>query len=745
MIIYNENQLAEALQYILKQEYIFYDIETSALKHWQGNIIGIGISSFSRGYYVPIMRYDVPTDSLELLPGAQALAAALLGSLKGKKICAFNGAFDLPWTNHKLGYDLLPDYHADILLLKHTVDEEFPFKLKEIAVQCFGYGAAAEQRDLQAQLKARGATKHEIYKADVELIAKYCIQDCLLTARLFRYYEPKLLEQGLGDFFYKDEVMPLYKEVTIPMEQHGIKLDLPLMHTMLKEIKVDIEALEKSIQAQIAPLLGAVFTPWFLGKDYKPARTGNFGQGIARCYGMDALLPLTNSGKVSLAKAAVEELPEGHIKQVLLGNEELSAEEVLEVQQHMAAYEHGKSASLFNLQSKHHLKKLFFDTLGLEPLSRTELGNPQVDDDFIATITDKYAWAKDLQTYNRLQKIRATYIERFLDGQHEGIFYPSFFQHRTVSGRLAGDLQQLPRPLEPGQDLEVVTKYVNAIRSFFITRPGTVFVDADYNSAEPRAFASISGDDRLKDIFRSGKDFYSEIAIRTEKLQGVTSLKKADNYLGKVDPVKRQTAKAYALGCPYGLTGYKLQFQLGCTQEQGEKLVLDYLNAFPELKAWMENTQKFVLANGYMKCLGGRIRHMPQAKEYYDKYGLEILDSLTLYKKYGGEPHLYEQMKKIRKQLKNYINNANNVQVQGAVASVINRASIAIAREFLAGGLKAQIVAQIHDQLIVECLEDQKEVVAEIIQRNMESASIFDVPLPAQPGFGPNFKESKGA
>jgi DNA polymerase I-like protein with 3'-5' exonuclease and polymerase domains len=165
---------------------------------------------------------------------------------------------------------------------------------------------------------------------------------------------------------------------------------------------------------------------------------------------------------------------------------------------------------VFNINSKSHLKRLLVDILGEIPLSKTPTGQPQVNAEFLEHIGDKYSFTRSMVLLNKLNKIKSTYIERFLEEAEEGIFYPSYKMHGTTSGRLSGDFQQLSKQLEKGHPM--LLKYNNNIREYFISRPGQIFVDLDYNSLEPRVFASVAGDDTLKDIFKNDYDFYSTIA-----------------------------------------------------------------------------------------------------------------------------------------------------------------------------------------------------------------------------------------
>lgn len=1109
-IVKSDTDLANLLTFIDSKNLLSFDIETNSAKPDSGTIVGFGISSGLTGFYVPVFRYD--TELKQLVPVTDLNTINLiLSRMDGKNLIAWNGGFESRFCAAYFKWKFIDSFHADSMLMLHTADENrFSYGLKENAEAELGSLAVVSQKAMLESMKANGGKSYEYYKASTESLGIYCIWDCVLTEWFYHKYAKVLKSEGTVDFFFT-EVMELYKHVTIPMEANGIKLDMPKLLSAQNEIEQDLAKLNEKIQAQIAPNL-SVFTEWFLNKDFPPARTGAFAQGIAEFY--DLPLPRTGAGAYSLSKKALEALPDSTAKSILLQQTLIPKEDIVKIQQLLWSKTGAKY--MFNLLSKHHLKKLFFDTLGEQPLSRTELGSPQVDDDFLTLMSQKYDWCSDLTIYNRLTKIKGTYIDRFLDAQVDGRFYPSFQQHRTISGRYGGDLQQLPRPVEAGSDAEVVLKYNNQIREFFIADDGYVFVDDDYESAEPRTFAHISGEQAIKDIFIDGEDFYSKIAILIEGLDQYSANKKAPNYLGKLDKAKRQAAKSYCftkdtlvltpdgevpiqtlkvgdlvitrdgpkkilktfirsadtikvhtnrgilecttdhqifangkwteaasllkgdlleesgfmvskskdielpirsnmsfkngctkpigylkldeewsyyigatigdgvisinqtpnlyghglkgyvgicgdpkdmvvdkissfcasigfplttkrvkgnceikaainselckivydtlqlgdmnakhkcknlkvpdymfqapmqyklaflaglfdtdghvaqnhntvcasitskdfrlmngisrllksmgiqavqyqdwnklykkfyyslrlpvtemeklkhmniqqymivdrkrksfaeivvkqrkkpkppmvvyvedvvltkqvydikvedspefyangllvhncLGIPYGMSGYKLSFELGISVEEAEGLIKKYLDSFPNLKEWMTRTEQQVKLTGKVKSETGRIRHMPRAAALYSKHGDRILDSLNVWKDYHHSPDLYAKMKQIRRELRNYIANGNNFQIQSRVASMMNLACIAIAKEFKRLGLDAKIVAQIHDELIVHCAENIKEQVAEIIKYGMESAAPCSVPMVAIPSFGKNFREAKGA
>lgn len=665
----------------LKSSTLALDIETTGLNTRRNAIIGVGISSATDGFYVNTTN----------MPAADV--TKFLQLLTTKQIIAFNAEFDLGFLRNFYGVDLVPQLHCDVMLLKHACDENYPLDLKGIAAQLFGLDTTKEQQELKASIKANGGTANQFFKADLAILAKYCIQDCLLTYRLFEHYSPILTKNGLDAFFYQDETMPLYKEVVIPMQRHGIAIDQPKLTQALADITQDLNTLQTDIQAAIQPQLN-LFKQEFLDKEFPM---------------------LTPTGKPTKWRSKYA-----------------SQEEA------WTACNPGEP--MFNIASKNHLKRLFFDIMKLAPLSRTPTGAPQVDEEFLASVVNQQPWVQQLINWNKLSKIKGTYLERFAEECENGIFFPQYKMYGTVSGRLSGDFQQLPRPLK-GDGL--VAKHTSTIRSLIIPRPGNVLISADYNSLEPTIFAHASGDKKLQAIFNNNQDFYSAVAIMTEGCNEFSSNKSAPNYLGNLDPDLRQKAKAYALGLAYGMTDYKLQFEINVSREDAEKLVAKYFNAFSDLKAWMDASQLHACLLGYVKTETGRVRHLGQAVGLRAKYGMELKNSLAIWKRFHEQPTLYKQAKEDRKTFVNLLNNAINFQVQGMAASVMNRASIALARSLKAQGIPAVIAGQVHDELILECPESCLEAVISLTKQVMETTTTLTVPLKVTPKPGKNYKECK--
>jgi len=477
-------------------------------------------------------------------------------------------------------------------------------------------------------------------------------------------------------------------------------------------------------------------------ENFPVSHKGNWAQRLVERYS----LPLPKSektGKYSLTAKYINELDDSTIKQFLLTGDETLIEDVERARISMALWKESNDGDYINIQSKKHLGEIVFGYMGITPKvsgANTKSGRDKFDMDMVEELAKEHPWAENLRIYNKLLKIKSTYVDRFRDRQEDGKYYFYFKQNGTVSGRYGSDAQQLPKPLEPGEDAPVIEKYVNIVRAFLIAGKGRKVIDCDYESLEPHCFASVSGDENLREIFNKNLDFYSTVAIKTEKLVGVSADKKDDNFLKKVDPVKRNKAKAYSLGIAYGMEAYALKMTLGVDQKVAESLIKGYLEGFPQLAEWRERSRQQVKEHGYIKNYVGRVRHLPRVKSIYAKFGDRMMDwrfRKELELQYGKD-----QVMQAYRDYRNGLNNCLNFQLQSLAAAVVNRAALQINRKAKELGIDAIVQAQVHDQLIINVDEKDAEMFAPHVQSIMESTTrLPGVTLKAPPEISYNWRD----
>lgn len=543
--------------------------------------------------------------------------------------------------------------------------------------------------------------------------------------------------------------MPIYREVTLPMEMMGVDLDMDLLNKVNQEITEDLKKNKEVVMKSLLDTPEA--KEWVVANamdKFPVSHKGNWAMRLVERYSL-ALPKSEKTGKYSLTQKNIKELEtvnekEASVKEFLLTGDKTLIDEIEAARISMSMWKESNDGEYLNIQSKKHLGEIVFGYMGIKPLvagGRTKSGRAQFDMDMVEHLSKEgYEWAENLRIYNKLLKVKSTYVDRFLDRNENGRYYFYFKQNGTVSGRYGSDAQQLPKPLEEGQDAPILMKYINIVRAFLIAGKGRKVIDADYESLEPHCFASVSGDKGLQEIFEKNWDFYSTVAIKTEKLEGVSADKAADNYLKKVDPVKRNTAKAYSLGIAYGMEAYALGMTLGVNQKEAQELVNGYLDGFPQLKEWRERSREQVKANGYIKNYVGRVRHLPRVKKTYAKFGDRMMDwrfRKELEGQYGKD-----QVMKAYRDYRNGLNNCLNFQLQSLAAAVVNRAALAINRKAEEMGIDAKVQAQVHDQLIINVREDQADEFAPIVQHLMEvTTKLPGVTLKAPPEIAVNWKE----
>lgn len=737
---------------------VAYDTETTGLNVRKDKVIGFSVSCIKgSGWYLPLHVWNKELQELVPQSWERSIASDILIRLRVKKLIMHNASFDIRVTVNNLGINLIAALHADTQLMKHTLAEEGPFALKENAIiyaKEIGLdsqdAANQEQLDLEENVKANGGkwlkANKEMYKADLDVLYKYAIADTDITLRLFNYFETQLIEQNLHELFYEEEVMPLYKLVTIKMEHRGVHLDMPKLRQHLAEIEAELAKSEELVvKAIMETEEGGRFVSALLSEQFPIKPTGRLVQRF--CEKLKLPLPKLASGKYQINKKTLVGLMirsdwESRKAYGFLSGidnlypaefwHELRIELLLETQKYP-----------INIGSKDQLGTIVFDYMKIEPLTKTPSGKGQFNEDFVEHLAEKYgfAWAKELRVFNKLTKIKSSYYDRFMEQQEDGVYYPTYQQHKTTSGRYSGDLQQLPRPMEEGSDDSRILYFNNTIRALVIPKPGYVYIDDDYASLEPCVFADDAGDQALLDIFIKNEDFYSKVAIMALGLKDVSADKKAKNFLKNINPKLRQDAKAYSLGIRYGAKAGKISQLLNISKEEAQEIIDNYFKAFPLLKNAMDRYLKEAKTKGTVTSKFGRVRHLPEVKELYKKYKDDLFDYKALGRIAYKERISMDEVKKLKSKYNNLLNNALNFPIQSAANSIIARACIAMSREFLAKGLDAWISAITHDQAIVSCKEEQKEQVAEIVQRCMEKTNTISVPLVAIPQFAYNMKD----
>ena len=447
-------------EHIVSSDVIAVDTETTGLNPRKNKIIGWSVSGDEGvGFYLPTLVFDYEKDDLVLQEidgtSTETISRNLLKLLKGKKLVFHNASFDVQFIKNYFGVDLLPDVWVDTGLLVHTVYEEGafgfgnPFGLKSIAIMNqkelgldVEKAANEEQVELKESIKKNGGqtTKalYEIYKADLDILSKYASADTDLTLRICNLYLKKLKDEGLEQFFFEDEVMPIYREVTVPMEAHGVDLDMDLLNKIHDEILLDQKQNKEIVMKSLLAI--PEVKEWVVATsmtNYPVSHKGNWAQTLVQRYS----LPLPKSektGKYSLTQKYIEELEDSNVKQFLLTGDKSLLEDVEKARISMSLWKESNDGDYINIQSKKHLGEIVFKYMGIKPKvsgANTKSGRDKFDMSMVEELSKTYAWAENLRIYNKLLKIKSTYVDRFRDRNEDGRYYFYFKQNGTVSGR----------------------------------------------------------------------------------------------------------------------------------------------------------------------------------------------------------------------------------------------------------------------------------------------------------------------
>ncbi|MCL4780190.1 MAG: DNA polymerase I [Gammaproteobacteria bacterium] len=365
----------------------------------------------------------------------------------------------------------------------------------------------------------------------------------------------------------------------------------------------------------------------------------------------------------------------------------------------MAALEkaaHEEAGHPFNLNSPKQLQAVLFDELKLPIRQYTPTRQPSTNEDALAELADEYRLPRLILDYRSLSKLKSTYTDK-LPGQvcpRTGRIHTSYHQAVAATGRLSSsdpNLQNIPIRSEEGR----------RIRQAFIARKGCVLLAADYSQIELRIMAHLSGDEGLLKAFAEDRDIHQATAAEV-----------FGTPLAEVTADQRRSAKAINFGLIYGMSAFGLARQLGISREDAQRYVELYFLRYPGVKAYMERTRAQAREQGYVETVFGRRLYLP-----------DISARQAAQRQYAER-------------------SAINAPMQGTAADIIKRAMISTDAWLQQSGSGAQLIMQVHDELVLEVPAENLAAVRSQVVALMSGAAELRVPLRVDAGHGANWDEA---
>ncbi|MCI1931165.1 MAG: DNA polymerase I [Clostridia bacterium] len=350
----------------------------------------------------------------------------------------------------------------------------------------------------------------------------------------------------------------------------------------------------------------------------------------------------------------------------------------------------------FNINSPKQLGYILFEKMGLKGSKKTKTGYSTA-----ASVLEKLRYENPIVEkvlyFRQLSKLKSTYADGLLAVMDKNThrIYSTFNQTVTATGRISStepNLQNIPVRLELGREL----------RKVFIPEDGYIFVDADYSQIELRVLAHMADDEALQQAFINGQDIHRLTASQVlgKKFEDITDY-------------ERRQAKAVNFGIIYGIGAFSLSQDLGITRKAAEQYIESYFKKYPNVKKYMTQTVEKAKKDGYVSTIFNRRRPMP-----------ELSASNFVQRSFGERV-------------------AMNMPIQGTAADIIKIAMVKVWRELKKRKMKSRLILQVHDELIIEAPENEKEEAAKILQTNMENAVKLKVPLVAEVKNGYSWYDAK--
>ncbi len=357
---------------------------------------------------------------------------------------------------------------------------------------------------------------------------------------------------------------------------------------------------------------------------------------------------------------------------------------------------HRSAGQPFNLDSPKQLQEILFTKQGLPVGAKTRTGQPSTSEDVLEELADKYLLPRIILEYRGLAKLRSTYTEKLPEQVNEktGRVHTSYHQAVAVTGRLSSSDPNL-------QNIPIRTPEGRRIRQAFIAPKGHVLLSADYSQIELRIMAHLSGDEGLRRAFADDGDIHRATAAEVFEVAPE-----------KVTDEQRRAAKAINFGLIYGMSAFGLARQLGIERHAAQDYVGRYFGRYPGVREYMDRTRASARARGFVETVFGRRLYLPDIR--------------------SRDRNLQQYAER----------SAINAPMQGTAADIIKRAMIGV-HDWLAGSrVPAQLVMQVHDELVLEVSKPAVEKVRRKVVEIMSGAAELSVAIRVDTGTGPNWDDA---
>ena len=349
----------------------------------------------------------------------------------------------------------------------------------------------------------------------------------------------------------------------------------------------------------------------------------------------------------------------------------------------------------FNINSPKQLGEILFEKMGLPGGKKTKTGYSTAAD-VLEKLSGEYPVVKHILEYRGLTKLKSTYADGLAAYiEDENRIHSTFNQTITATGRISStepNLQNIPIRMELGRQ----------IRKVFIPKDGYCFMDADYSQIELRVLASMSGDERLIEAYRSHADIHRTTASQVFHIP-----------FEEVTDLQRRNAKAVNFGIVYGISSFGLSEDLSISRKEAAAYIEQYFETYPQVKQFIDSLVEDAKKNGYAVTMYGRRRPVP-----------ELFSSNFMQRSFGERV-------------------AMNSPIQGTAADIIKIAMIRVFERLKKEDLKSKLILQVHDELLIETAQEEEEQVRHILEEEMVHASSLAVELEIDLHVGHNWYEAK--